>query len=203
MRTWAIVGTAIASHILSGTLVRAQLPTEENNELKNDQRLKSTITRDFIRPRVREVLDCLEKATGVKLSCNDMVDMRREAFGSLSFRNTPAWVIMGQLARSDAVRGHWEKEADGYRLNGTLDAAVIGNENTDGGGLLRWWLTGAGILVFSAGGLLALRHFRTRRTRQPEEQAAGPSREVAVAPKPALARGNLPSGRGTSPRKKK
>jgi hypothetical protein len=91
-------------------------------DLKDDPRLKVPITTNFKKPKVRDLLDSLEKATGLKFSANEMVEMKEEGFGSVSFRNTPAWIVMQELAKSDAAKGRWEKTADGYMLVGTLDA---------------------------------------------------------------------------------
>src|SRR5262245_39432516 len=91
-------------------------------DLKADPRLKAPLTTNFKKPKVRDLLDSLENATGLKFAANEMVEMKEEGFGSASFRNTPAWIVMQEVAKSPAVKGRWEKTADGYMLIGTLDA---------------------------------------------------------------------------------
>jgi hypothetical protein len=90
-------------------------------QFKSDPLLKSPFTSDLKRPTVRELLAVLEKTTSLKFSVNDMVEMNQEAFGSLSFVKVPAWVVMMELANSEAVKGSWEKTENGYHLVGTLD----------------------------------------------------------------------------------
>ncbi len=95
-------------------------PREATAELKNDPRLQARVTASFKKPRVDDLILCLEKATGLKYATNGMVETTLESFGSVSFRNTPAWIVMQELARSGAVRGRWEKGSDGYTLIGSL-----------------------------------------------------------------------------------
>lgn len=123
---------AIGSLWLHGFVCLAQdeqskTPDSTSNErrpldLKTDPRLKVPITKNLKTPKARELLDTLENATGLKFSANEMVETNEEAFGSLSFRNVPAWVVMQEVAKSNAVKGRWEKTDDGYMLIGTLDA---------------------------------------------------------------------------------
>ena len=117
---------AIGMFWLYAFALLAQGPLESSKhaalDLKSDPRLKVLITTNFKKPKVPDLLDSLEKATRLKFSTNEMVEISEEAFGSVSFRNTPAWIVMQELVKSDAVKGHWEKTDNGYRLVGTLDA---------------------------------------------------------------------------------
>jgi len=111
---------------LHGLVSLAQGPPEPSKlaalDLKSDPRLKTLITTDTKKPKVRDLLDSLQVATRLEFSTNEMVELSEEAFGSVSFRNTPAWIVMQELVKSGAVKGHWEKTSNGYRLVGTLDA---------------------------------------------------------------------------------
>ncbi len=83
------------------------------------------MTADLKQPTVRELLVLLEKSTSLHFATNGKVEMNEEAVGGFSFRNVPTWVVMMELAKSNAVKGHWEKTGDGYLLVGTLDKPAI------------------------------------------------------------------------------
>lgn len=138
-----------------------------NVDLKSDGALKVRITTNFKKPKIRELLDALEKASSLKFSTNDMIEMNEESFGSLSFRNTPAWIVMMELAKSDAVKGTWEKTEEGYRLNGTLDRSAqeariveLGKQPSPVPRSWRLYIIIAIVLLVI--GFLGLRHFTNK-----------------------------------------
>jgi len=62
---------------LQGLVFRAQGQQRSEPaavDLKADARLKAPITTNFKKPKVRDLLDSLENATGLKFAANEMVE---------------------------------------------------------------------------------------------------------------------------------
>jgi hypothetical protein len=141
-----------------GAGVRAESGGSETPDLQADQRLKVSLNMDLQEPTVQDVLDRLSQATGLSLTVDAAVDRNKSAFGSLSLRNVPAWVVMQDLAQSKAVAGEWEKREGTYHLVGTgnLNAGPLPPSRKGVG----WGLTGLALLLLLAAGCVFLRSGR-------------------------------------------
>jgi hypothetical protein len=123
--------------------------------LRSPPEFQVKLSVDFKAPKAQEVVDRLRAVTGVELTLDDSVDREQAAFGSLSFRNAPAWVVMEQLAKSKYIQGRWERAGDGYRLIGTVKTAQGAGQQADPAPLrARLWLTVLSLLFFLLIGLL-------------------------------------------------
>jgi hypothetical protein len=138
-----------------------------NTQLRSVPALQVKISVDFKQPRAPEVLERLERVTGLRLSLHESVDPNRPVLGSLSLRNVPAWLVMEQLAQAPTVQGRWEALPDGFRLIGTAapNSVTTADRSARSSSRVRWglwlsWLVIPPLVVVSA--LLLLR-FRWRR----------------------------------------
>ena len=100
-------------------------PTGNAFPLRNVPALQVKVTGDFKRPKVGEVLEKLRASTGLDLTLDNDINQKYPALGSLSCRNTPAWVVMEELAKSKRIEGRWEKDGSGYRLVRNGNPVVI------------------------------------------------------------------------------
>jgi hypothetical protein len=136
-------------------------PADESLRLQADPRLRGELNTDLTGPTVQEVLQRLHEATGLHLTA-DRVDREVPAFGSLSLRNVPAWVVMEQLARSRAVEGWWDEADGGYRLAGTHGVEAPAPQPRPRG-VPFWFVAGNVLLLLTVGVWLLLRQ-RLRRS---------------------------------------
>jgi hypothetical protein len=97
-----------------------QKPADWVDVLRSDPRLKVPVTLKFgAMPASEEVLDGLQKATGVPLSWASQTEKGKATFGNAVVSNMPAWKVMEILAAKQVADGRWEKSGDGYTLHGT------------------------------------------------------------------------------------
>ncbi len=134
-----------------------------------DPRLRVKISATFSNPTVPEILQHLQEATKVPLGFNERVSRKQPGYGAVSWHNRAAWVVMFQLAESESVAGHWEKNGDGYRLVGTV---LHANQDEAAPRVSGWhWIIAVPLVVgVGAGVWLAVR--RRRLGQPPRDPAA-------------------------------
>lgn len=87
--------------------------------LRNDPRLQTKVSYRFEpSPTAEELLDAIQKATGVPLSLAGQPEKGKLTFATTHAHNVPAWVVMESLALNQIVDGKWEKAREGYVLHG-------------------------------------------------------------------------------------
>jgi uncharacterized lipoprotein YddW (UPF0748 family) len=155
---------------------RPRVPSEETKpplpSLRTDPRLAVRLTLDLKSPKLPTILEQVQKATKLAVVTDNSFDMDQPVFGSVSWRNLPAWQVMEQLTQSPAVKGRWEKSKEGYRLVAIvpLDAQTENpsppkteKPESHPEGSTRWWLVFVGSLCLLGLGYLAVRFGFTRR----------------------------------------
>jgi hypothetical protein len=149
--------------------------------LRTDPLLQVGISGDWKTPSVHEVIALLSERTKVPLRLENEEIGSRTAVGSLSARNQPAWALMQQLAQSEAVQGHWDREGDGYVLRLEATSSVL-PPSANRSRWLHLWLLGGGLLLPFALLLLVLWRRRARGTPPAptaEQSAASPRTGMA------------------------
>lgn len=87
--------------------------------LKNDPRLKVAMKYNSASgASADEMLDVLQKATGVALSLAGQLEKGKVSFGLMGGVNVPAWRVMENIALVHVTDGSWQKTGDGYALHG-------------------------------------------------------------------------------------
>ncbi len=116
--------------------------------LRRDPRLQARVTLTLQNPTVEAVLTPLREATGVALTVQEgTVATDRPAFDALWLKDSPACLVMLQLADSAAVRGRWEQSEDGYRLIGTIPPTARDEPATVSGWPAGQWFIAGNVLV--------------------------------------------------------
>jgi hypothetical protein len=116
--------------------------------LRRDPRLQARVNLTLQNPTVEAVLAPLREATGVALTVQEgTVATDRPAFASLWHHESPAFLVMLQLADSAAVRGRWEQTEDGYRLIGTVPPTARDEPGPAPGWSTGKWLIAGNVLV--------------------------------------------------------
>jgi hypothetical protein len=83
-----------------------------------DQRLHARLTIIEKKPKLAELLPRMAAATGLKFTLADNIKHHNPDLGEFNLRNVRVYSFMEIIARNDIDDGHWEKTADGYRLEG-------------------------------------------------------------------------------------
>jgi len=89
------------------------------DSLQADPKLQAKLTKNLKTPSLNELLQLLQKETGLKLTVQvDDVSLAKKVFGRLTLHKVPAWQLMHKLEQTLLAEGQWEKVAGGYRLVG-------------------------------------------------------------------------------------
>lgn len=120
------LAVAVLVSILGVSSLRAQpIPTPDgkpkqppymNSPLKTAPELQVRVTCSIKQPSADQVVALLREKTGANLVLDPRVDSTRPALGSLGAHNTPAWILMEQLASSKIIQGTWEQDRGSYKL---------------------------------------------------------------------------------------
>jgi hypothetical protein len=138
--------------------------------LRDDPRLRVPLTGMMKSPTVTELLSRLQDITHLTMTCEPTAPSPEPVFGNPHFYQTPAYVVMQQMAKSRRGKGHWQSTVDGYRL--LLDDPTVAE--TPPTPVRPWpirlWLRfgSLGGFILVTGGLL---WWRLRRPRNPLQSA--------------------------------
>jgi len=81
-----------------------------------DKRLAVKVNVAGDNPKLSEFLAVVQKAAGVTLTLDESLRGYEPEFGSCTFRDCPAWVIVNFVARYGYHKARWEEHKGGYRL---------------------------------------------------------------------------------------
>jgi hypothetical protein len=102
---------------------------DTHDTIKDDPALQVKVTLELRNPRLPHLLERLQEATGLKFTADPALNADEPVFGTTTFVNTPAWLVMRSVAESRVVQGRWEKRAGGYHIVAAEHPHLASNAN--------------------------------------------------------------------------
>jgi hypothetical protein len=136
------------------------LAQDINLFLNDDKRLAVKVTFVQDHPKLQDLLEAVQSATGVSLSLAEEVNGHDPDFGSVQMRVCPAWVVMKFIASKGFGDGQWEHHNGGYRLKSRRTVPPSRRAPESPWDLL-WW-TGGTLLILVVVLILIRRSTRPR-----------------------------------------
>jgi len=93
--------------------------------LRSDVKLQAKMTVTEADAKLTDLLERLNKCTGLRLTLADNLKKHEPMIGSVQWKDSPAYLFMDLIAERGLDGGRWLKTDDGYRLEGVVRPARV------------------------------------------------------------------------------